>query len=360
MASQLQSRCARPLVWWIERNPTYLLSAAAMTVGAKLYLDAPDARPGDVGLILLTLGLLQAYKLAVSAVLVLLYRLRKGLDDQPSLRLVAAAFWTGPLAATLELTQYDPRLGGNLAIAACIAALTELWIVPRTAGLRLRPSCLLLAGLCIIVVTTAPMRLYVPPGVPGTDEIALYGFWWLLGGLTLLALPSIQSRGTPPTSPSNPRRLELAFLAIVIAATATHLYAMNYAFFGNARSFYAAPLLAAATIVLTEFFTRNPVAWKTVPHAVALLPVAAIVLSGQGFHQNVPLDRLPTAFRDPLITTLLIAAVAWWYGFIRCRAVTLLHAASAAAALAVARILPFGATQLEHLVHLPDATPFSI
>lgn len=45
--------------WWIRRNPSYLLSAACMAVGARLLLVEPGSRAGDIGLILLTLGVLQ-------------------------------------------------------------------------------------------------------------------------------------------------------------------------------------------------------------------------------------------------------------------------------------------------------------
>jgi hypothetical protein len=89
-----------------RRNPLYLLSAAAMAVGARLYLVTPDAPAGEIGLILLTLGVLQLYEIAASAVLLTLHRFRRSPEDLPSLLLVAGLFWTGPLAATVEMTRH--------------------------------------------------------------------------------------------------------------------------------------------------------------------------------------------------------------------------------------------------------------
>jgi len=55
--------------WWVRRNPMYLVSAVFMAGGARMYLVSPGTRPGDIGLILLTLGILQAYEWAVTGVL---------------------------------------------------------------------------------------------------------------------------------------------------------------------------------------------------------------------------------------------------------------------------------------------------
>ena len=59
MAGETHRLSVRWAGWWIRRNPTYLLSAVCMAVGARLYLVEPRTRAGDVGVILLTLGVLQ-------------------------------------------------------------------------------------------------------------------------------------------------------------------------------------------------------------------------------------------------------------------------------------------------------------
>lgn len=78
--------------WFIRQNPTYLLSAAYMALWARLYLVSPRTRAGDLGLILLTLGVLQCYEWAVTVILLALHRRRSSPEDEPSLMLVAALF----------------------------------------------------------------------------------------------------------------------------------------------------------------------------------------------------------------------------------------------------------------------------
>ena len=70
--------CVRCAGWWVERNPTYLISAGLMAVGARLYLVSPSSRAGDVGLIMLTLGVLQLYMWAVTGILLALRRWGRG------------------------------------------------------------------------------------------------------------------------------------------------------------------------------------------------------------------------------------------------------------------------------------------
>lgn len=332
--------------WWVRRNPTYLLSAAAMASGAKLYLDAPNARAGDIGLILLTLGVLQLYELAVSTALVVLHHLRRSPEDQPSLLLVAALFWTGPLAATLELSEHDARLGLGFAVAACVLGLAELQSLRRWLGLRISPAGSLVAGLCLLLITLAPWRLRVPYAATGTDELSLYGCWWLLAAVALFGLPAVRwhawhARPNGVTGEAaRALKRELAFLALVAVAAGTHLYAMNYTFCGHARAFYAAPLLLAAVLVGWESLAALDTRDRTGHVVCAALPVIAIMLSWQGFDREVPAAQLPPPLRDPRLAILVFAALAWWYGAARHRLALLVHAGSAAAALTILLALP--------------------
>lgn len=334
--------CAQGVTWWIRRNPMYLLSAVAMALGARWYLVTPDALAGDVRLILLTLGILQAYELAVSGVLIVLHRRRKSPEDQPSLLLVAALFWTGPMAATVELTARHGEAGLGFAAAACLIALVELQTIRRTIGLRLRPWCQAAASACVVLLAVAPWRLRVPETADATDELALYAFWWVLAGLVLLAIGSLawysrQRRFASVAEVTRGLHVELLFAGMVYAATAAHLWGMNYAFFGTARAFYATPVLAALTVVLFELCGRASVRPRLVWAACAALPTVGIALSTAGFHADVPVQDLPWLLRDPLMVALLLAAVTWWYGCVRRGPALLLHAGSAAFALAAFR-----------------------
>ena len=133
--NSLQARIHRALGWAIQRNPAYLVSAALTAVGARLFLVGPADPAGDIRLILLTFGVLQVYEWAVEGILIALHRAGRSPEDQPSLLLVATVFWTGPMAATMEMIAYRPRLGTYLAAGACMIALGELRTCCRMLGL---------------------------------------------------------------------------------------------------------------------------------------------------------------------------------------------------------------------------------
>ncbi|MCK4340316.1 MAG: hypothetical protein KAY37_01160 [Phycisphaerae bacterium] len=329
MNSGLWSWCARGLAWWLKRNPLYLMSAACMAVGARLYLVSPGSYAGDIGLILLTLGVLQAYKWAVAGILLLLYRSRRSPEDEHSLLLVAALFWTGPLAATVELSARQAHLGLLFALGVLLFALLELFLVPRSLSLRMSIPGRVLAGACLVLLVVAPTQLHVS-NAAGTNELFLYFCWWLLAGLALLIigcvrahLPALSRSSTPFGSRDFLR--EALFLLIVLAASAAHLYGMNYAFVGHARPFYAAPLLLALSVAAFDYLARSGNNRLSLRAVVAGVPLIAVGLATQPFEAEVPSHLLPVGLHDPLFTTLALSSLVWWFGALRHRSAGLFH-----------------------------------
>lgn len=381
MTNGLWRRCAPLVSWWIRRNPLYLLSAVAMAVGARLYLVTPDAPAGEIGLILLTLGVLQLYEIAVSAILLTLHRFRRSPEDLPSLLLVAALFWTGPLAATVEMTARHGGVGLGFAAAAAIIALSEMAAIQRELKLTFSRWAQALATACLLLIAFLPARLRAPFKEGHTDEIALYAAWWALAFIAMLVLPALRRTKPAQAGPfmdSGDGRwlVEPAFMGVVLTATAFHLYGMNYAFFGHARAFYVAPLLAVAGLVfagLAARFRREsqatslplPLAMRAQYHAMfaagLLAPLVGVGLSLDTFDRKFPAEALLPVANDPLVTALLLAALVWWIVARQLSAgPVLVHAGSAAVALAAWRIVqPWlsGPVADSALVGFPVASP---
>lgn len=375
MAIEAWNLCSHCCNWWIRRNPMYLLSAGCMAVGARLYLVRPTARAGDVGLILLTLGILLAYEWAVVAVLLILHRKRRSPEDQPSLLLVSALFWTGPMAATAEMTARRADLGTVCAVMACAVALLQLHLVRRMMGLRISAGVRVLAVASMIFLTAIPPLLREPGESDGTNELVLYGAWWVFGLIALVpllfhvpgrlnrspGLAKIPQADPPGDSAGGPARtwdagsVETGLIVVLLAAVAAHLWGMNYAYFAHAKAFYAAPLIVSIAALGIGFLRRGINGWiVAIP---STLPVVAIALAWQSFDAEVPIDRMPETLRDPLTITLLISAIVWWYGYKRHSLVPLLHVGSVALAWTVLR----AATQqtipgLEHTASPPTLT----
>lgn len=342
MATEGRNGQLRAWEWFLRHNPMYLLSAACMAEGARLLLVHPDTRAGDLGMILMTLGVLQAYEWAVATILIALHRSRRSPEDGPSLLLVAALFWTGPLAATAEMTAHRMEMGLITAIAAGLIALAEMAVVRRSLGIRLGTAPQAAAGACIALLVLAPPLIRIPAEANGTNELFLYAAWWMLAAIAMLGMLVIRQHrrgGRPLGTAESPSSMPsgLALMAIALTATAAHLIGMNYAYFGHARLFYGSPLVIAVAIVGVEILAvagRRGSGWAVVP---AVLPLLAIWFAADRFSPEVPTQLLPVWLRDPLAVVLALAAVAWWFGGLRLRRGVLFHVGSVACAASVIR-----------------------
>ncbi len=350
MADFRWQRCARTFEWFVYRNPMYLLSAACMAAGSWMLLESRSGRAGDLARIILTLGVLELYEALVATILIVLHRSRRSPEDEPSLLLVAALFWTGPLAAIAEMTARSRELSWPFAVVACLIALTEMAIVRRQLGLKLSVWTQSAASACIVLLAAAPTLLKIPADISGTNELFLYLCWWVLAVVALLGIGAVrrQSNSRPNTHPHAVCVSELVFFCILLSASAVQFYAMNYAFFGHARAFYASPLLIS--LVTVAFAALSPGSASAFIRTMAAgLPAVAIVLALSRFDPRFPLRLLPFWLRDPAVPVLLAAAAAWWYGYARRHGTILMHAGNAALGWAVLRI-----------IHLVPATPGSV
>lgn len=343
MEHALADRCAPTLRWFVLRNPFYLLSAVCMGIGARWLLVSPHLPAGDIDLILITLAALQAYEWCVTAVLAALHRSRRSPEDQPSLMLVAVLFWTGPLAATMEMSAQNAEAGIVLAAGACAIAIAEMLAVRKLMGWRLSPWGQLLACGCVILVAAAQPFMKVPESAGDPRDLLLYALWWAIAGFGLLALPAcrwhrLREYGNYFLAEGSSVRVETGLVIAALAAGAAHLWAMDHAFFAHGRPFYAVPLLAVVSIAAMEW-ARSAAGRNSWSFALGVcLPLLGIAIACDRFDRDFPLGELPAMLRDPLVPALLLAAAAWGLGYLRHRWEMLVHASVIVLALASARV----------------------
>ncbi len=340
MAHEPQSESARIVRWLIRKNPAYLLSAALMAVGARLYLAGSNEAAGDIVVILTTLGILQVYELAVTGVVVLLHRTRRSPEDQPSLLLVATLFWSGPLAAAMEMTAVDVQLGLYVAIGACVIALGEMHGVQRLMGLRLSIPARVVGVASVLLPAGAPTLLRSHVSSEGIHALLLYGLWWLLAIISLIGLGVWRANGRDACGVGRSRRSvglrgETMWLLAVLGATVLHLVGMDHAFYCDAALFYASPLIVAAALLGFTYPARTGVERAISVGVCGVLPGVAILLTVLPAGRHVPMYLLPVWLRDPTLAVSVVAAVVWWIGFLKHRHALFLHAGSAACAVAL-------------------------
>ena len=294
-------------------------------------LVLPGSIAGDVSFILLTLVVLQCYEWSVTGFLLILHRSGRSPEDKPSLLLIAGLFWTGPLAATMEMSAVRAGLGFILATSACAIALVELAWVSRVMGYRFSGPGKVLAVACVVTITAAQPALKIDIDNGATNEVMLYGLWWMLAVFTLLALPAMRRYRCVewPYGLLDGHwtyfAMEVALMLIVVVSTAAHLVAMDHAFFGHAQPFYCSPLIVAVTVVLVELTRRMRLSRAWVAGGCLWIPAVAIGLSVKRFHSDFPIEDIPAILRNPLPVALLLASCAWLYAYLRHRWRLLIH-----------------------------------
>lgn len=338
MDRSLRGVAARVLGWLVHRNPAYLISAMLVAGGVRMLLVDAAASPGEIGLILATLGILQLYEWVVSGLLVVLHRWGRSPEDKPSLLLVAAIFWTGPLAATAEMIVLDPQVGASLAGGAAILAAGEMRLTCRWLRLGFSIAGQAQAVALLVLVAGAPLLLRVPESEPMVHELWLLAAWLAFAVISLLGIVVVNAHRRLRSGASTPRTdayVEMAFLLVTTAAAATQLVGMNHAFFTHAAPFYASPLIIVVSIVGLEWLALIGRRDHWTFAVVAMGPMVGIALGFDSFDVDVPMELLPVALHDPLWVIALLAAIAWWYASYRHRAVLLCHTGSAAFAMAL-------------------------
>ncbi len=325
MTSIPHGPCARLTIWLLHRNPFYLLSALAMAAAGRLYLGDSACEPGEIYAIVLTLLILQVYEWVIGALLVAIGRMGHVPEDEHSLLIVAGLFWTGPIAATIELTVRNPTAGAILAAGVAAVAIGELAAAVGFVGLRLSRTSWSIGLTCLIFLVLWPIALRLSTGVGGHHELVLYAGWWILALVALIGGCCVGNV------------LNLGFMLFAIGAVTVHLIGMNHAFFCNAAPFYASPMLVS--LALLGMRAQAQIAklrtWSTV--FAASLPIVAIGLCFTAFSPDVPVDVLPSVLRDPIPVVSLMAAAIWGYAFLLRRIPIFLHLSAAAFALAVYR-----------------------
>lgn len=313
--------------WWVQRNPHYLLSAVAMAWAVRAALVSEDVRAGDVGHILRSLLSLQAYEIGLIAVLIVLFRARRGLEDQRSLRIVAAVFWTGPLTVTTELAARDALLGSASALAAGVVALALLALVRRLTAIRAAAFSWILAGTVVALLVALPGALARCDAGTGLRETLLYATWLLTAALIAVAgaarVAGVGASGW----------WELAWRGVLLVGLGVQLWGMNYAFFARGAAFFAAPCVAALVFVALGPVLRDVLSRPARIAAALGLPLLALCGALPVCAPDASREWLPAVLRDPMHVGLVAAAAVWAFSALQLRARAFIHLSVAAGAL---------------------------
>jgi hypothetical protein len=301
----------------------YCLSALSIVYGITQIVGPPLAKSGALGDILPCVAVLNAYELALLAVLVLIVVWRNVTDDAISLVILVALFL---VASGMTLGVVAPSgLDICLAIgfASVILGLAKLYVLRRYVSLQV--GALSVLGLALILAWTflGPSLMARPlMARTATDELRRHQ--WLLGWLVLLAgaaLTFVDAAGKEPSRADNSGRripflhthsMVAAFLLVLLAATGVDQYGIAYMFAVDYVFGDFIPLLAIMSLLTLEFIRSLRRRAEPVEVLIACTPLVLTILA-------VP-NKLTTAstqlgvemlFYPPVVLGLTGTALLW-------------------------------------------------
>lgn len=346
--------------WIHRRNPAYLASACLMAIGARLLLVSEKHDAGLLSVIFLTLIVIQLYVWSVGAVIMSLHAFGRGGTDRSHLLLLFAAFWTGPMTATIELSLSHPLLGLIVGLAAAVIAMIEYRLILGFTGLRVSHFTTAAAFLLLITIAAVPPTARAIQSHSSALQLLLHVAWCVPACMCLLTLSALRRHSPAPVEGSArvwigrrfrpgglPGLRELIFQGLLVSACVAHLAGIQHAFLADWSWINLCPLLTGLSLygmALSEVFGR-----KHGKNACMCVPLAILGVGWMSPDAPVPLGA--GALHAGLVGAMLCATITWSYAAIRFGSRIALHAAGAAAAMLLLGVIDVGA-RTEHLARV--------
>jgi hypothetical protein len=291
-------------------NSFYLLSALSMLVGCLLLSHALAPAPGQVGKLLLLLGVLNLYEgLVIGLALHLIVRHRNARDGGTLLWL-EALFLADTTFLGSEIYASDLGTGALVGASLMALALIKLGVISRVLRVPLgATSWFALVPLGFLLAVPG-----VFAAMPQSDLLRLpivYLFWWVLAGV-VVAQAVVDRRGSPGRARSPEEEgaaaLRAALALLAPASLGLHLVGAGFAqgvmFFGVVLG---PPLLALGVRSLLGDAPERPSKGTLVWPILALL---ASLDAPTWFFVSGPGDSRLTPLRLALVATGLTYALA--------------------------------------------------
>jgi len=265
----------------------YALSALSILYGMGRIIGPILAASGKLGETLPCFGALEAYELAVFAVLLLIVLWRKATRDTTTLMVLVALFM-GASGITLSTIANDgPAIAAVIGVACLAVAFARVWLLRAKLGVVL--PRLFAAGVAVLLtwnfLISASMALTLHRGWPGSAhlrQVWLGGWHVMLLGAVLLFLSALASgtgsarRARPDIPFLRSTGMAWVFAFVLVGGAMVHQYALTYIFdvrFGLG-DFLPIAVLACATLL--EAMRGYGVHGGKVDNAITLVPMTLV------------------------------------------------------------------------------------
>lgn len=302
-----------------DRNPFYLLSAACMLFGCIALTNSSSFSPIKLNRLLMLIATLNFYEVLLIA-LALFLIVRRGLRRDGTILLFLEAFFLVDVTfLNSEIVQTNLKIG--LAINGLLLALAivKVAVIFRCLGISL-------AGGVFATAVAELVMLFALPGAfkhiaaghnASLPALAIYGAWWAIGCLPVIATLLMRNRHYFPEPQSaayaRSRAIVGMFVILPVISLLAHATTSNWVY--NVRWYPAnlSPLALGLAIAIGGFDAHlGTLGWRMKAHFV--LPLIAAAMSLQT-PSNLVFNIGPVGFA-PLRCALIGAMGVYVYGFI--------------------------------------------
>ena len=323
-----------------EHNPFYLLSAACMLASCLALTNSLSWIPIAKTRLLTLVLTINLYEAALLGIALFLVKSRRLVRDGRMLLLLQAFFVADFSFLNAELATADLATGllvngGLLMLAAVKLAVVVLVLKPRFTGLQFT---FVMLELAVLFALPCILRWYnVNQHI--VDGRELYVAWWVAALLPAVyeLFSWIDRRrhadgGVFPVTPGAQAAPVRAYLALPYLSILAHLGILHYVYDTAWQGAHAAPVLLGLTLVLNRAGPNRLVPRKDLLALRLLLPLAAVLVSGNDPWRFAPGFTYPRFAVSALGLALAGAYLVYVYCFLRQHAKTFLATGAAAAA----------------------------
>ncbi len=306
----------------------YCLSALSIVYGITQIIGPPLAKSGVLADILPCVAVLNAYELALLAVLVLIVVWRHVTDDAISLVILVALFL---VASGMTLGVVAPS-GLNICLAigfgSVILGFGKLYVLRRYVSLRI--GTLSALGLALILTWNfLGSSLMARPLMARTATDELRRSQWLLSWLVIMvgaALVFVEAASRNYTQDgARDRRpaflhthaMAWLFTLVLLAAAGFHQYGVAYMFAIDYVSGDFLPLITVMSLLLLEFIRSLEKRWEGLEVMMACVPLGLTVFAVPNKLTAVPASIGIEAVSYPPVVLGLTGLALLWMGLRR-------------------------------------------
>ncbi len=281
-----EQQCITPQNAWqmiLDHNPFYLLSVLLMLIGCRAITSSLHVEAGDLGKLVLLLGILNVYECMIIGLGIVLLP-RQGVErDGRILLLLESLFLVDATFLNAETVLTNPGYGALINLVLLMLAIGKAMLVIRICKINIRMSVLVFLGAQLALLWALPLyfRQLGPAGT--VPPLAIYAVWWIIGLLPVIY--DLLVRQNAPSSenaaaPADPLRiLTRIYFIMPFVSLIAHLGFIHWVY---QIPFYMAdlcPVLCGVAINSSRWPTTKFVTRKDIRGIQVLLPFIALLFA---------------------------------------------------------------------------------